>query len=45
MFLKDLDEQSQKRLFLELAALIMMAEGNEDNIFLNIDYSDIVNPQ
>lgn len=44
MFLKDLDEQSQKRLFLELAALIMMAEGNEDNIFLNIDYSDISYP-
>lgn len=29
MFLKDLDKESQKILFLELAALIMMAEGNK----------------
>ena len=29
MFLKDLNEESQKTLFLELAALIMMAEGDE----------------
>ena len=29
MFLKDLDEQSQKILFLELAALIMMAESSQ----------------
>lgn len=29
MFLKDLNKESQKLLFLELAALIMMAEGNK----------------
>ncbi len=32
MFLKELQEESQKTLFLELTALIMMAEGDKDNL-------------
>ena len=47
MFLKDLKEQSQKILFLELATLLMMAEGNENDkiqILQNIDSDDMSYP-
>ena len=41
MFLKDLKEQPQKILFLELATLIMMAEDTKAHVPKNIDSDDI----
>lgn len=43
MFLKDLNEELQKTLFLELAALIMMAEGDETTTSQKIKEIDLDN--